>query len=486
MKAILLSLAYPGNRGGMFRQDLTDLRDSLLVTFMQVCPPELIIDHHQTFKQILIDTGTRHPSVILYGGLGDAHDIESAKGKEFGWFAVDEPSEVDPEAVRMLEAQLCWKLPDGSFPPYMILMASNPEPGWVEEEFRQLIESSSDAHPLVTDGRKTFIRALPKDNPYLPPGWEDGMRLDAPLAWTKKYLEGSWEVSEGQVFKEFDRSVHCVARPPADFLATLKLVASIDHASTGVTCMAIDGIDRDGNVFALGEYYQKNKLISEHAQGMFRLMDKWIDLCGKRQMVIDAKVEYGIDPRCAAFEYILIDPSTQQKTQQRGAELSSIQDEYRRVGLITQAAFNTLEAGVNLMAEYIHVKAPHINPMTLERGSPSFFILRDENPNGIREMIGWRKIPAGTGRPGDPVTTKYVGPDHWLDNQRYIIMSRPEPPRVTAGDLVATGNPLQDSITRRAIRDMMKFDARFKPTDKAANQWFPGGSGSRNVWFEGG
>jgi hypothetical protein len=477
MKAIMLSVLYPGNRGGMFRQDLTDLRDSLLVTFFQICPPELILDHHQTHKQIMLDTGAQ-PSVILYGGLGDAHDVESAKGKEFGWYAIDEPSEVDRDAVRMLNAQLCWKLPDGSFPPYMELLASNPEPGWVEEEFRSLIEESSSQRPLILspDGSKAFIRALPADNPYLPPGWETTMRLDAPAAWQAKYLDGSWEVSEGQVYKEFDRSIHVVDCPPPAFLSTLKLVASIDHATTGVTCMCVDGIDSDGNVFALGSYYEKNKLISEHAKGMFALMDKWVDKCGKRhEVVAKTKGDPTVYPATLAFEYILIDPSTQAKTQQRASELFSNQDEYRRVGLPTQAAFNVIEAGVNLMAEYLHVKPLHVHPLNQTKGAPSFYIVRHENNDGIREMIGWRKTITENG------TIKYVGADHWLDNQRYIIMSRPEPPRLTTNDVLSL-----DAMGRLAARDMARFDAKFRAPGSDSGQWFPSssvGAGTGKSWF---
>lgn len=480
MKGILLSVMYPGNRGAFFRQDLTDLRDSLLVTFFQVCPSELILDHHQTYKQILIDTGSK-PSVILYGGLGDIHDVESAKGKEFGWFAIDEPSEIDPEAYRMLLAQLCWKLPDGSFPPYMAMLGSNPEPGWVEEKYRALIEQTNDLRPTASTGRTIFIRALPRDNPGLPPNWETDLRIDAPEAWKKKYLDGSWEVSEGQVFKEFDKAVHVIDCPPPAYLSQLKLVASIDHATTGVTCMAVDGIDPDGNIIALGEYYERNRLISEHAASMFQLMNKWVDKCGKRALVESKRdTDKTIRDVCHAFEYILIDPSTQAKTQVKQNELSSVQDEYRRLGLPTQQAWNAVEAGVNLLSEYIHVKPTHIHPLKGTRGSPSFFLVRGENENGVREFIQWRKTITDGG------SIKYVGADHYIDNQRYIAMSRPEPPRITTGDLRATGDPMADTMLRVQTRDMLKFDRRFKPTNANEGTWFPNsspGAGTGKTWF---
>ena len=474
MKAIMLSIGYPGNRGGLFRQDLTDLRDSLLVTFFQICPHGLILNHHQTHKIITINTGAT-PSHILYGGLGDAHDVESVKGKEFGWFGIDEPSEVDPEAYRMLLAQLCWKLPGGTFPPYMALLTSNPEPGWVEEKFRALIEEvgSGTIRSESTDGRKTYIQALPRDNPYLPPNWENEQRIDAPYVWQKKYLDGSWEVSEGQVYKEFDKATHVIDCPPPEFLSRLKLIASIDHATTGVTCMAVDGLDPDGNVFALGEYYERNRLISEHAIGMKALMDRWVDLCGLRYRVEEKRTgDPTVYPATLAFEYILIDPSTQAKTQQNHNELWSVQDEYRRNGIVTQGGWNVLESGVNMMQEYLHVKPTHIHPLTGQRGSPSWFAIRGNNENGLREMIGWRKTISVEGKP------KYVGADHWLDNQRYIVMSRPDPPRITTHDILH-----MDTASRIAQRALQQFDRKFRTPGAESGQWFPGGSDGPNVWF---
>lgn len=477
LKAILLSLMYPGNRGGLFRHELKDLKESLLVTFRKVCPPQLIIQENKTEGWFQLYTGRdKPPSTIVYGGLGDEHQIESVKGKEFGFIGIDEPAEVDINVYRMMLAQLRWILPDGTRPRYQALLTSNPEPGWVEERFRHLILQASATRPLCSDGRATYIRALPTDNPHLAPealAWMQTM----PDAWRAKYLEGSWEVSEGQVYKEFDRQTHCIVMPPPAFLQTLKLVASIDHATTGITCMAVDGIDPDGNVFALGSYYEENKLISEHVVGMKALMDRFVLACGKQALSQTAPAN-GMYPATAAFDYILIDPSTQAKTLQSKDRLQSVQEEYIRHGIPTQPAWNALDAGINLMQEYLHVKPNHIHPLTQKRGSPSWFVVAQENQQGIREIIGWcRKMkPSGLWDYGNR-------PDHWLDNQRYILMSRPMPPRVTTGDLRATGDSLSDTITRMAMRSIAGLDSKFKAPGAESGQWFGGGSGKSNAWF---
>jgi hypothetical protein len=483
-KLILLALEFPGNQLGLFRKDLTDLKGSTLVTFEQMCPKQLILQHHRTDHYYLLRTkDPRHPTRMWYGGLGEQTDFESAKGKEYGAFAIDEPSEIQMDVYLQMIGQLRWTLPDGygTFdaatgvwrPAYQALLGSNPEPGWLEDHFGHLISRATEKVPIVTDGQRVYIMALPKDNPYLPPNWEAVLRnqRDIPLSWIQKYLEGSWRASEGLVFKELDEHVHYIQCPPAEFLRRLTLVASLDHATTGVTCFCLNGIDAAGNVFALASYYAKNKLVSQHAAEIKSLMDYWAKLCGKDDMAqAKAQTDKTVHWSMLANDYILIDPSTEAKTQQGANELWSIQDLYRREGIPTIPAYNAIGAGVKLMEEYIHVKPSRIHPLKQLAGSPMYFIVRDTNAAGIKEIESWKRTITLS------KTIKYVGADHWIDNQRYIIMSRPEPPEF----VVREGR--RDTIGDIAARAMTKFDSTFgkQPNE---NQWFPGGSGKGNTWF---
>jgi hypothetical protein len=475
-KIIMVGCAIPGNRIGLFRKDLTDLKGSTLVTFSQMCPPDLILRHHKTDHIITLRTwNPKYPTEIVYGGLGDINEVESAKGKEFGAIAIDEPSEIERETYLQLMAQLRWTLPDGSCPPYQAWLGTNPEPGWLEDHFGHLIREASPNSPVVSDGRRIYIQALPGDNPYLPPNWEDLLRnqKDIPTAWVKKYLEGSWEASEGQVFKEFDRNTHCIPMPPPAYLARLTLVASLDHATTGTVAFVLMGIDPDANLIVLGEYYEKNRLITEHSEGIKKLLDEWVDRCGRTDQTKKlAETDKTVHWSTKALEYILIDPSTQAKTLQSKNEMWSTQDAYQRCGIPTIPAWNALESGINLLREYFHVKPTHIHPLTGVRGSPSILIVADHNRNGIKELIGWRKTVTSAGG------FKYVGSDHWIDNVRYVAMSRPEPPRFTATDIVTMNTHSQ--VAHRAHE---RWAAKFG-TVPDENQWFPGGTGdSTGTWF---
>lgn len=496
-KAAMVSMTFPGNRGYILRQNLTDLRESTLETFFKIVPADLILDHHQTHRKILIKT-SGVPSTIIYSGLSDESDEESSKGKEAGWLWIDEPSEIKLKTYLMYLSQLCWELPpckckfmdkvslkcqmhplNGGFPPFMAWLTTNPESGWVEDRFRPLIEAASETKPVVRGDNQIFIRSLPRDNVYLPPNWESDLRKNAPESFVIKYLNGVWGAVEGQVFKEFDKDTHGIKKLsdiPKEYLASLKLIGCLDHATTGITCFAINGIDPHGNIISLASHYQEDRAVNVHAQAVKMLLDRICKLCSKPIDGYKGK-NFGQYPALDFFEYVLIDPSTQAKTQTTGNELWSIQDLYWREGIPTLAAHNAITAGVDLMKQYIHPKPTHVHPFKLTAdgkqvfGAPSWFVVLEENIEGVRELIGWKTTK------NDKDELKYVGRDHWIDDQRYIIMSRPEPPQFTNNDLLA-----MDVHGRQAQKALSAFDKKFGHPE-TPGQWFPGGSGSSSTWF---
>lgn len=494
IKGIMLSVLFPGNKGYILRQNLTDLRESTLETFLRICPQELILDHNHTERRILIKTAGV-PSKIIYSGLSDETEEESSKGKEAGWIWVDEPGEVKQGSYLMYLSQLCWELPpcgcqmmdrktktcrqhprNPGFPPFMAMLTTNPEAGWVEDRFRPLIEAASEQRKVVSNGKQVFIRALPRDNPYLPPGWEQELREgNTPEIWVKKYLDGVWGSVEGQVIKTLDERYHFTheAAIPSDFLAQMTLIGCLDHASTGVTCFTVCGVDWDSNLWVLGSYYStdegKERRISEHSASIHRLCDYWVTRCGKMAQGYTGK-NFGQWPCLDFFDYVLIDPSTQAKTQMANNQLTSIQDLYYREGLPTLAAHNAMEAGVDMLQEYFHIKPAHVHPITNTRPSPSIFIVAENNRSGIRELRGWKCVIGENG------VKKYIGADHWIDNIRYTVMSRPEPPRFTRKDILA-----MDTHAQKATKAMLKFDAKFGAPANPG-QWFEG-RGDSKTWF---
>ncbi len=431
MHIALLCMKYPGNRGLLARKNMTDLLDSTLDEFFRTVPEELYV-HKRGDRKLVFHNG----SECLYRGLGEEGEFEKAKSVTIGFLALDEPSEIPFGAFSQLNAQLTHTLPDGSRPPYMALLACNPEPGWVKQRY---VDSISEGH--------LYVQALPRENPGLPPNWENELRATMDEDWVRRYLDGSWDVFEGQIFTELSERIHNLdnwtqgwgTNDRAHWIEGLRKIGSIDHATTGITAYEQVGVDRSENMYSIDEYYRSNRLISEHA----------LDILGMMR-------DYGKQ------DYTLIDPSTAAKTQQGPNELFSYLDEYYRNGIqATPAHRASIEVGINLLKEFLHVNPLRRHPFTGEMGSPRWFISKSKCPALWKELTELRKelLPGGG--------LRYLGSDHAIDNVRYIAMSRPSAAAAKPMDM-QNFSP-QDQLK---IRAEQAFTKKWQEKAKGSASWF--------------
>lgn len=440
-KIIALSLTFPGNRGILIRQNLTDLKDSTLVTFEQVCPPGIIAQHHKNDRKYTFKNGSH----FIYRGVGDLKELEKVKGVDTGWAACDEPSEIDLQTYLMILAQLNWVLPSGKRPPYMFLLACNPEPGWVKQRFPDYLGWDADKpSPILERGDRAFIPSLTRDNPGLPDGYIEFLLENFPEEWVHKYVNGSWEVSEGMVFKEWDRRIHVVDELPP--LQTMDYYSSIDHATTGVVANIHMGITPSWDHFGVWEYYAKDKIISAHAAAI-------------RDRLAWYSAQHTPPLR---YQYTLIDPATNAKVQ-HNKELVAVRDIYADEGIHTIPAWNAIGAGLMRIQELLHVNPAHIHPLTGKLGSPRLFFHRSMKET-CREMEELKRMVDANGN------VTYKGTDHAIDNVRYIVNSRPRPPITTEQDEGAF-----DSTTRSIRRSHQRWARDWDATIRKAENPNEGG-----------
>ena len=291
-EAIRLSVDYPGNRGYLCRHEFAQFRRSTLLTLDRLLPVGLVRRHYKDERVIIF----RNDSEIYYGGLGLEDDIQKIKSTEFGWFGIDEASETNEEYFNMLDSRLRHTLPNGQHPPYFALCCSNPEPGWLKERF---VDQRLPDHD--------FIKSLPSDNVNLPDGYYATLRKNFPEEWVKRYLEGSWDVFEGQIYTEFSREKH-VFGDEVEIDETWEHGRVIDHGFRNPTCCLWWCIDYDGVIWIYDEYYQRGRTIEENAK------------------VIEAM-------RPGMTGLTLADPSMFSATMQKHGKPWSPADEYRDNGI---------------------------------------------------------------------------------------------------------------------------------------------------------
>ncbi len=182
-EGIQLSLDYPGNVGYICRHELPAFRRSVLIELEGYIHSSILDQHHQTENYFRFKNG----SMIFYGGLGDDKaGLQRLSSMTLGWFGIDQAEETSEMHFNMLAARLRINLPNIH---YKGLLTCNPAPGWVKQKF---VEQKLPDH--------VFIQSLPRDNPYLPPDYESGLRAIYPREWVEAMLDGRWDALEGGNF----------------------------------------------------------------------------------------------------------------------------------------------------------------------------------------------------------------------------------------------------------------------------------------------
>ena len=210
--AIDAALAYPGNDILVARQHFTDLSGTTMKAFHDACPDEYIRSSQtaptQLVKIALPKRPNDHISTINFRHLTDWSGLGS---QEYGAVLIDEAGEVAEEAAQMLLT----RLRHPAQPQRWFVAASNPWPGWFERWFarRELDESAfADA-----DGRIVYIPAKIPDNPHLPSNYAAQQRALQPGEWVQRFIEGSFDAFEGQIYQHFGPDTHRWDAPLPNF-----------------------------------------------------------------------------------------------------------------------------------------------------------------------------------------------------------------------------------------------------------------------------
>lgn len=192
---------YPGNRGLLLRATLADFKLSTYLiltdyTLKDFIAAGVVTENKQDrFFDFHLPQGK---SRLYYGGLDmSAKEKEKYFSTEYGCIGIDEAREVREDEFKKLGTRFRHKLPaeatayhsidskGSKRPAYHMLLASNPSQNWLKTRF------------ILTPNpeKYLFVPALPKENKYNPPDYENQIRdlFHGDENFIKAYLEGSWD-----------------------------------------------------------------------------------------------------------------------------------------------------------------------------------------------------------------------------------------------------------------------------------------------------
>ena len=347
--------------GMIARQTYPELRDSTQRTFFELVHlfgllPGVHYDYKKQENRVIFKNGHE----IIFRSLDDPAKLLSIN---LGWFYIDQAEEVSEEVFLTLLGRLravatpqCW-------------ITGNPlGHNWVWHRF---------IHDPVP-GNIIFNAKTEENIHNLPEGYIDSLKKNYNEIWINRYLYGSWDAFEGQIYPDFEPSIHVVNDINPDY--NWRRFIAIDHGRTNPTAILWGAVDQDDKVWVYREHYEAGQDAEYHARMCKSFLNE------------------------GAYETYVIDPSTGAgKTD----DPETIGNRYRQLGVPVINANNDVQGGIDKVTEYIKK-----NKIFITRSCEN---LRREMVNYQWEQPSASRVDLNT--PEKPLKKD----DHAVDSLRYMI-----------------------------------------------------------------
>lgn len=365
---------------------MPELKSTTYKTFLEVCPPELIAQVRVADMEVQLWNVEGGRSTIYFRGLEDADKLRSMN---LCLAYIDEAAQVSEAAFMLLQGRLRGK--------HWRKLIITQNPGGHDWCWRWWIKQDHISDQSIKD-LFLNIRAPSTENTHLPEGYVETMKATWSAERIKREIEGSDDTFEGQIYNEFDRSIHVIKpfRIPDDW--TIRVGA--DDGYRNEAAWVYGAIDPDGDCYIWDEFYEKEWLIEEICKN------------GK-----NGKPSAFSKLRGRPVEQMRMDPAAKQV--KNGI---SNWDTYLRY---LPSGFPMLEAQKSVQTGIERVKS-YLKPD--KRGKPRLYIF-DTCHNLLDEIAQYRWAERTVSQQGrvnekeEPVKNH----DHAVDALRYLIMTMPEP-----------------------------------------------------------
>jgi len=447
-RANRLSLEIPGHSTLILRTVFPELRRTLIRSSIQLFAKNKP-DERPRWRAA--DKEWRYPngSVIEFGYCETDDDVGQFLSSEYDMIMFDELSEFTLYQYNMIRSRARTtkrKRANGARP--HIVGATNPGRRgmrWVKARFVMatdygrtekvwVMPSEEDEEFIIRDepteeqGERCvgFVHATVFDNPHIDPDYVSNL-MSQPALIRRQYLDGDWDIFEGQYFTEFTRA-KVMGEGDAQWLEPWHVISPFDIPHEWPRYRAIDygtfhpfvclwiALDGEGIAYVYREVWRTGMTASEQAR-----LIKEMSICRTDGRTASEKIEWSV-----------ADPSMWAS---RSSESPALQYANEKVFLLK--GDNERLAGWNKVREWLRADV---------HGRPGLRIF-DTCPNLVRtipEMIHDKS------KPEDLDTTLN---DHGLDALRYWAMRRP---RV----FVPPKQPEDTSTEARIRRKLEAYDGR--------------------------
>ena len=351
----------PPQLGMIARQTYPELRDSTQRTFFEICHlmgllPEKHYEYRKQENRVKFTNGHE----IIFRSLDDPAKLLSIN---LGWFYIDQAEEVSEEVfltllgrLRAVEKPQCW-------------ITGNPlGHNWIWHRF---------IHDPVP-GNIIFNAKTEENIDNLPEGYIDSLMKNYNEIWINRYLYGSWDAFEGQIYPDFEPSIH--VKRHFNVAPEWRRFIAIDHGRTNPTAILWGAVDQDDTIWVYREHYEAGQDVEYHARA------------------IQAYLNEG------RYETYVIDPSTGAGKKD---DPETIGNRYRQLKIPVVNAFNDVQGGIDKVTQYFKNNKIYIHK-SCENLSRELVNYQWEQPSASRMDLN---------QPEKPLKKD----DHAVDSLRYLV-----------------------------------------------------------------
>ena len=260
MEAMAYGLDYPGAEIYLFRETYDDLEANLIKEWKQKVPKSLYKYREGKFQATMTNGTT-----VKFRHMANYQVAQTYDGRSMDFIGVDELTRHEERSIQVLLS--CLRSPKG-FPPRF---RGTCNPGgighnWVKARYITATGYGQQTYrDEITDSLIQFIPAKVTDNVVLmknDPAYVKRLR-NLPEAKRKAYLDGDWDIFEGQYFPEFKGETHVIKpfKPPAQW----NHFRSLDYGLDMTSCYWW-ATDEDGTCYIYRELNEKGLILSMAAQ----------------------------------------------------------------------------------------------------------------------------------------------------------------------------------------------------------------------------
>lgn len=378
VEALKTMLKYPGSQGLVGRYTDRELRATTWKEFIEHIPPQLIKDENKAQLKVTLVNNSQAIGMHL-------QNEERLRSLNLDWALIDEATEVSETIYNQLLARL--RGPRG---PRRIWLVGNPEGRcWIYHKF-VAPWTAGEEHP-----DHAYFQGKTTDVSFLPPDYIEQLYAAYDEDWANRFIHGSWDVFEGQVYPMFERSIHVL---PADFRIPKEWpkFRAVDHGWTDPTACVWMAADFDGNYYVYDCYYRKMTTIEDNTKA-----------------ILERSGDHN-------FTYSILAPFSDKIEPGKGKRFSDI---YREAGLNLQEQRSRVMAGIARVRELLQPREGRRHPVDRHATrAPKLYVLSHCKPV-ITEFQVYR-FPALKDEKSSP--DKPLDKDnHCMDAIRAVVMFNP-------------------------------------------------------------